>query len=523
MIPLRPRPPAGLRAHALILLAVLSASAQNDALVSKSMRLMADRTHVWAFAPDGLRYSRIDLSSDPPAIRNGELDLDAGISGGIGRNASVLVYYNHRSTDSTTVGGFARVEADGKTALDTVTFLRSKDQNNAVNLAVRISALAQWGDTVVVGAGRGGIAVARPARGIVGALSADSLRFRVLREGRDEAPVQLRCALAGACRVDDVARLDTLGSAEEVVALAVDSSAADSVWLVVGTSEGLRRGLLGGQSFPKVALPGISGGIRIESLHADPRNRVLWAFSRSRWFFSDDHGRTFRVPPSPAFTAFDPAPRAVSLGDSSFISFNVSTPGLAVFLRDSLLRNEGAGDASLLLGPEDGLAVSLGRLTDPVIVRPGGGAPILAVGSTDLGLFYRGLGSGSGPAFAEWRNINSLKGLKGGLAEVLTYPTEFRGLTRDGQPEYVRIGYRLKKTGKVTITVYNYAMEKVKTLVKDARRTGGGSRSENPEEDRWDGRDRSGRLVSVGVYYILVESDQGEKGWGKAISVRGRN
>ena len=42
-------------------------------------------------------------------------------------------------------------------------------------------------------------------------------------------------------------------------------------------------------------------------------------------------------------------------------------------------------------------------------------------------------------------------------------------------------------------------------------------------EDRWDGRDRSGRLVSVGTYYILVESDQGEKGWGKAIHLRGRN
>ena len=33
----------------------------------------------------------------------------------------------------------------------------------------------------------------------------------------------------------------------------------------------------------------------------------------------------------------------------------------------------------------------------------------------------------------------------------------------------------------------------------------------------------NGRFVSVGTYYILVESEEGEKGWGKAIAVRGRN
>jgi flagellar hook assembly protein FlgD len=87
----------------------------------------------------------------------------------------------------------------------------------------------------------------------------------------------------------------------------------------------------------------------------------------------------------------------------------------------------------------------------------------------------------------------------------------------------VNLGYRLKKDGKVTITVYNYAMEKVKTLVKSAPRKAGGSRSEVVSEDRWDGKDASGRNVSVGVYYILVQSDKGEKGWGKAIAVRGRD
>jgi hypothetical protein len=98
----------------------------------------------------------------------------------------------------------------------------------------------------------------------------------------------------------------------------------------------------------------------------------------------------------------------------------------------------------------------------------------------------------------------------------------FTGETVNGVPEQVQLGYRLKKDGRVTITVFNYAMEKVRTVVRNAPRKGGVARSENPAEDRWDGRDSGGRRVSVGTYYILVESDRSERGFGKALVVRGR-
>ncbi len=65
-------------------------------------------------------------------------------------------------------------------------------------------------------------------------------------------------------------------------------------------------------------------------------------------------------------------------------------------------------------------------------------------------------------------------------------------------------------------------MEKVRVIVRNAPRHGGVARSENQVEDQWDGKDSSGRFVSVGTYYILVESDKGEHGFGKAICVRGR-
>lgn len=524
--------------HALAafpLLAVLASAAfgQGDPLVSKSVRLLADGERVWAFADNGIDYSRIDLFTDPPAISGGKLDFRSGISGGVGRPRSLLVFFNHRASDTARLGGIASLDRDGKTDLDTLLFRPAPGRNNSLNAGVEISALAIWRDSVVIGGGRAGFAFARLRPEGQGALDADSLRFHALPSGEDTASVQVRCALGVACRFDLSDFAQMVGEPDSVAALAVDSASADSVWLLIGTQAGLRRGLLGGNDFPRVTLPGDSSGqrVRIEGFHVDSRSNLLWVFTASRYYFSDDHGRTFRVPPdlpgvatrlSSTLSGFSPAPEAANVGDTTFVNFNIDQAGLVMFRKDSVLTNAGGEPPfDILVAAEDGLDVSItqGRPTNLAVVS-GGAFTALAVGTTKKGLFYRFFGPGQGP---EWRNLNSLKRLRGGLDEIITYPTLFTGTGPGGETEYVQIGYRLKKDGRVTITVYNYAMEKVKTIVSKARRLGGGGRSENPDEDRWDGRDRSGRLVSVGTYYILVESDQGEKGWGKAIHIRGRN
>jgi hypothetical protein len=191
-----------------------------------------------------------------------------------------------------------------------------------------------------------------------------------------------------------------------------------------------------------------------------------------------------------------------------------------MFQGDSLLRSPaGSGLISdVLIEAEDSLAITQteGSLTTLAVARSGGKA-VLAAGSTIKGIFYRRL-DGSGAVFT---NLNRLRSVKGSLAEVITFPTLFGSEFENGLPKPVHIGYSLKKDGNVTITIFNYAMEKVRTLVKNRRRFGGG-RSENAAEDLWDGRDANGRYVSMGAYYILVESDQGERGFGKAICVRGR-
>ena len=514
-------------------LAIGGALAQSDPLVSKTLpRLLADANLVYAFADGGLKYSRIDLFSDPPEIRNGSLPFKTGIQGGLGISSSLLLFFNSEVSDSVTSAGIASLDREGRTVADTLFFYRPKGHNNGVNTDVEASALAVGGNTLVVGGGRAGFALVPLGGEGERPLGTDTVAFWSLPKGKDTAVNLIRCKPSKLCRVDTLEWVSAnLGEPDSVASLAIDSAAADTAWLLIGTGSGLRRGLLGGKAFPKVSLPGVKdkAAIRIESILADSRRNILWVFCGSRYFFSDDHGRSFRVPPDIAgiaskpsgFTGFNPAPQAALSGDTTFVNFNMDRPGLVLFKRDSVLENEGGGElGDVLLDADDGLDIvrGQGRLTSLAVVRKGDAA-ILAAGTTGKGLFYRGLTGGPGP----FSNVNSLRGLKGSLGQIITFPTLFSGTAPDGSPEYVNIGYRLKQDGRVTITVYNYAMEKVKTLVRKARRKGGVSRSENTGEDRWDGRDESGRFVSVGTYYILVESEEGEKGWGKAIAVRGRN
>jgi hypothetical protein len=517
------------RALAGLCLSVSLAFSQGDPLVSKNLPyVFADQAGFWVFAADGVRFSHIYPSKDPLDIHNGELKIAAGIRGGLGRATTALLYYGYSASDSSTVGGLLVLTREGNPAVDSVVFTRPSQKANNITSGVEFSALAQWQDTVIVGSGRGGVAVAKTAADA--RFTADSLIFMALPAGADTGIAAIRCPRNGSCPVGQLAALsDKLGEPDSVTSLAVDSS-ADTTWLLIGSQAGLRRGRLGGTAFPAVSLPASkSGSIRIERIFSDPAHALLWVFSTSEYFFSSDHGRSFHKPPRIAGLSVAPdslgarqnatEPAATFSGDSTFINFNLVDPGLLVFRRDTLLANRGTGDlADVLLDKADGLDITSGdgRLTTLAAI-PGASGTTLLAGSTFKGLFLRR------PGAAAWVNVNSLKALKNGLQEIITYPTLFSGTTIDGQPEYVRVGYRLKKSGKVTITVYDYAMEKVATLVKNAKRTGGGSRSENPNEDRWDGKDASGRYVSVGTYYILVESDQGEKGWGKAIAVHGRS
>ncbi len=83
------------------------------------------------------------------------------------------------------------------------------------------------------------------------------------------------------------------------------------------------------------------------------------------------------------------------------------------------------------------------------------------------------------------------------------------------------VSYKVGRESKVTIEVFSYDMRKVRTIVKDAVRYADPSRSSNPKEDFWDGRDDHGKDCTMGVYYIRVKDNHGHIGWGKAMTLGG--
>jgi len=513
---------------------------QADPLASKSISLLlADQDKFWAFAADGgkyvdsTRYSLVDPFVNPVTIKNGALPFGGLVRTGIGRSVSVLLIQNYLLSDSVTVSGIASITRDNKVRQDSLQFARHGLHKNATTLGVELSALALKGDSLILGAGNAGIAFAKVKPEGQGALLSDTLQFLSLPEGNDTAVSAFRCAVNKICSTDSLDNIPKkYGTPDSVTALAIDAASADSIWVLVGTHTGLRRGLWGSKIYSAIPLPSDQTGktIKIERIYTDASHNLVWVFSGTEYFFSQDHGKTFYKPlaisgvgtkPS-SLKGFKFPPSVVSDGDTSYLNLNLDRPGLVTFLKDTILANTGRGDfGDVILDNENGLDISQsdGRLTTLAIAR-NNGVTALGVGASFKGLFLRKTGAGQD---GKWTNINSLKRLEDGLTEVITFPTLFTGVRASGDPEYVRFGYRLKKEGKVTIRVFNYAMEPVITIVEKASRKGGGARSEVQSEDRWDGRDAGGRAVSVGTYYILVESDQGEKGWGKAIAVRGRN
>jgi hypothetical protein len=516
------------------------AAPARDRIASKSIsRVQAVDRVVFALDEDGRSFSWLNLFTSPEDVRTVEWPWYGPASTGAAWRQSMLLRASYDLSDSQRV---VRIAAAPAAALvnETPLPIRSdslifKDTSLATANGGGLTAIAVKGDTALLGFGRLGIAYTRldTASGSGAIPTRDSLVTFFGLPGLDSnARALTTCRWNRACRSDTVTI--PFGGLDSVISVAIDASVPESTWILIATRKGIRRGAWKGTSFPYVQLPGIpdTAPEPARSVFASPTANRIWAFTQTKFFYSDDHGRTFRVPPQSPFTGVASslftgyssslAPQVAFSGDTSFINFNMTAAGavgIARFRRDTLLANTaGTGLDQVLINANDGLGISASDVSlTGITVARNGNAAVLVTGTSLEGVFYRRLDL----ADPNFMNLTSRISLKNGLAEVITYPTLFEGPSSVDAP-FVRIGYRLKKSGKVTITIYNYAMEKVKVIVRNAPRQGGIPRSENIGEDRWDGRDSGGRLVSVGTYYVRVESDQGEAAFGKIICVRGR-
>ena len=132
-----------------------------------------------------------------------------------------------------------------------------------------------------------------------------------------------------------------------------------------------------------------------------------------------------------------------------------------------------------------------------------------------IGTYGNGL-SVSADSGASWSVVLNRAKLDNNLGSIRMVPSV---ILAPGEESLV--SYKVGRESKITIEVFSYDMRQVRTIVKDAVRNADASRSSNPKEDFWDGRDDHGKDCTMGVYYIRVKDNHGHIGWGKAMTLGG--
>ena len=131
------------------------------------------------------------------------------------------------------------------------------------------------------------------------------------------------------------------------------------------------------------------------------------------------------------------------------------------------------------------------------------------------------LGSAGGLAKTQdngntWRVFRSFESLvdNDNVSETYAYPNPFSPL-RHSQfrgEGHVRFHYRVKESGSVSVSVYDFAMALVRKVEEGILRQG------DAEYDAvWDGRNDFGERVANGVYFYRVDLPGTEPAWGKVI------
>lgn len=299
--------------------------------------------------------------------------------------------------------------------------------------------------------------------------------------------------------------------------IALDSLTPDSANIYIGTRNGIFVSGDECSTWSSVPLPDDSTGLYVYGLWNQNKSSgsVLWAsfldnecadtthcrpVQKPGLFYTDDGGITWTNNNLDYFTG-DPPLDIAFTGDVAWI---VNSEGLYKF------------NGQILVRPDDFRSNGLLPFRcSSVSARIVNGDTCLWIATED-GLYYSSDAGKSG----SWENFKLKLNVAAGLQEVYAVP----GILTNTGPQYARFAYSLSQDAKTTITIYDWNMRKVKTVIQDEMRRAGASsansRSEDDGKDRWNGTNDRGAKVSVGTYYFKIQTDKGEKGFGKIMVVR---
>lgn len=273
------------------------------------------------------------------------------------------------------------------------------------------------------------------------------------------------------------------------LAFSVYAQDSDTIWC--GTAGGVNKSTDGGMSWAKFnhqnQVEGILGNwvIAIEMQKFGGTQRLWttnWRAADSQEDFgvsyTDDGGRTwtnllhgiraydFAFKDSIAYIATDQGIYRTADGGSSFTKFStINDPVTRQIIATSQMFSAGVLQDTVFVGTGDGLASSVDN------------ASIQFGASWKVHRFFVEVGT-SGTSYA--------------------YPNPYAP-----NSGYVRIHYFAESgsgaTAQVTIDLFDFGMNRVRTLVRDASRPG------NSEYDElWDGRNDEGKIVANGVYFYRI-------------------
>lgn len=113
------------------------------------------------------------------------------------------------------------------------------------------------------------------------------------------------------------------------------------------------------------------------------------------------------------------------------------------------------------------------------------------------------------PFGREWNLFRAAQPLAS-ASDVYVYPNPF-----SPDDEVARIHYRTAGSGTVTITIYDFAMLPVRTLLRNAGRP-----PDTEMDEIWDGKDDANRQVANGIYYVQVKLGDNDPAWAKIIALQ---
>jgi hypothetical protein len=115
------------------------------------------------------------------------------------------------------------------------------------------------------------------------------------------------------------------------------------------------------------------------------------------------------------------------------------------------------------------------------------------------------------PFGSNWTILHAAQKLPS-TADTYAYPNPFAP-----DDEVVRIHYATgtASAAKVTIRVFDFGMNLVRTVVQNASRE-----STREHDELWDGKNENGLLVTNGVYFYQVVIDNNEPRWGKILVIQ---